>query len=147
MKLFIMVLALLSLLAVTALAGGEIPVKSSDDLLRHLQGNNFNIYLVHFYESASRDKGVQAGNEDIQRSLKNVLKANPEFFSAKVDLSNKELSRLGSVVGLNTTPAVLLIVHGKGVWLSGTNANLMIDRLRDFTPKFKQASAHHSNPY
>ena len=141
------VLLVLALLACSALAGGEIQVRKSEDLLRHLQGNNYNIYLVYFYESSNRDKTATAAGEDIQRSLKNVLKANPEFHYAKVDLSDRELSRLGNVVGLSSAPAVLMIVHGKGVWLSGTNANLMVDRLRDFMPKFKQASAHHSNPY
>ncbi len=144
MKLLLLVLGLL---AVTAMAGGEIKVNKADDLLRHLQGNNYNIYLVYFYETSKKDQASVQASQDIQNALKNVLASNPEFQYAKVDLSNPELAKLGGVVGLSSTPSVLLIVHGKGVWLSGTNANLMVERLRDFMPKFKQASAHHSNPY
>ena len=144
MKLALLVLALF---ICTALAGGELNVKSQEELLRHLQGNNYNIYLVYFYESANRDQTAISASQDIQNKLKNVLASNSEFHYAKVDLSDKELAPLGNVVGLTSTPAVLMIVHGKGVWLSGTNANLMMERLRDFMPKFKQAAAHHSNPY
>ena len=141
------VLLVLALIACTALAGGEFSPKTHDEILEHLQGNNYNVYLVYFYESSNRDSAADKAGQDIQNSLRNVLSSNPEFFYTKIDLSDREFSRLGSIVGLPSTPAVLMIVHGKGVWLSGTNANLLADRLRDFIPKFKQASAHHSNPY
>ena len=144
MKFLLLVLALI---ACTALAGGEFSPKTHDEILGHLQGNNYNVYLVYFYESANKDSATNQAGQDIQNSLRGVLGSNPEFFYTKIDLSDREFSRLGSVVGLPSTPAVLMIVHGKGVWLSGTNANLLADRLRDFIPKFKQASAHHSNPY
>ena len=144
MKLIILVLALL---ACTAMAGGNITPKTHDEILGHLQGNNYNIYLIYFYESKNNDKNTVAASEDIQKSLGNVVNANSEFFYAKIDLSDPEFSRLGSVVGLTSAPAVLMIVHGKGVWLSGTNASLLTDRLRDFIPAFKQAASHHSNPY
>ena len=144
MKLIILVLALL---ACTVLAGGNITPKTHEEILSHLQGNNYNIYLIYFYESTNKEKNALSSSEDIQRSLTSVFKSNPEFFYAKIDLSDREFSRLGGVVGLTSVPAVLMIVHGKGVWLSGTNASLLTERLREFIPSFKQASAHHSNPY
>lgn len=145
MKLVLLITLLFAIALVRA--GREIKPRTADDILQHLQGNNYNIYLIYFYESSNRDEKSVSGGQDIQKALSNVIDSNPELFSAKVDLSDREFSRLGSVVGLNLAPAVLMIVHGKGVWLSGTNANLMMDRLRDFMPAFKQASAHHSNPY
>ena len=145
MKLVLLITLLLAIALVRA--GREIKAKTADDILQHLQGNNYNIYLIYFYESTNRDEKSVSGGQDIQKALGNVVEANPELFSAKVDLSDREFSRLGSVVGLNAAPAVLMIVHGKGVWLSGTNSYLLSDRLKDFLPAFKQASAHHSNPY
>ena len=142
----VFILALL-LALVTVKATREITPKSADEVLHHLQGNNYNIYLLHFYESSNRDEKVSHANEDILNMLKKVVGDNPDFYYARIDLSDREFSKLGNVVGLTSAPAVLMIVHGKGVWLSGTNASLMADRLRDFLPAFKQASAHHTNPY
>ena len=145
MKFVLLIALLLAVVAVNA--GREVSPRTADDILQHLQGNNYNIYLIYFYESANRDQKAVSGGEDIQRALAKVTDANPELFYAKVDLSDREFARLGNVVGLSAAPAVLMIVHGKGVWLSGTNAGLMMERLRDFMPSFKQAAAHHSNPF
>ncbi|CAI2382463.1 unnamed protein product [Moneuplotes crassus] len=144
MKILLLVLGLLT---ITAFAAHEIQVNSADDILRHLQGNNYNIYLIHFFESAKNDQATVSTNKDLQTAMNKILSSNPDFFHATIDLSQHELTRLGSIIGLTSTPSILLIVHGKGVWVSGQSADLVTERLRDFLPKFVQASAHHSNPY
>ena len=119
----------------------------ANEVLNHLQGNNYNIYVLFFYDGKATDEASRNANQDIENRLSGVLSDNPEIFYSKIDNSNDNFRKLGSVVGITSTPAVLLIVHGKGVWLSGTNSYLLTDRLRDFLPAFKQSSAHHSNPY
>ena len=143
---FLLSVALLLALA-TVQAAHQVEHKSGDEILNHLQGNNFNIYVIFFYKSKATDDKTKSANEDIENRIGEVINDNPEIFYAKVDLSDPSYRKLGNVVGLKTTPAVLLIVHGKGVWMSGTNAYLTVDRLKDFLPAFKQASAHHTEPY
>lgn len=119
----------------------------ANEMLNHLQGNNYNIYILFFNDPNPADQATKDANEDIENRLSGVLSDNPEIFYAKIDNTNENFRKLATVVGVTSTPAVLMIVHGKGVWLSGTNSFLMTDRLRDFLPAFKQASAHHTNPY
>ena len=119
----------------------------ANEMLNHLQGNNYNIYILFFNDPNPADQATKDANEDIEHRLSGVLSDNPEIFYAKIDNTNENFRKLATVVGVTSTPAVLMIVHGKGVWLSGTNSFLMTDRLRDFLPAFKQASAHHTNPY
>ena len=143
---FVLLVALL-LAFITVQAAHNVEHKSADEIMSHLQGNNYNIYLIYFYESRATDEKTKNAMSDIENRIGDVISDNPELFYAKVDLSNPEYSRLGNVVGLTSAPAALLMVHGKGVWLSGTNGRLMLDRVKDFLPAFKQASAHHTNPY
>ena len=125
----------------------ELKPTSSEELLNHIQGNNYNIYVLSFWDSSEKDKETQNVYKDIKSRLQSVLGDNPEVFYAEVDHSNQEFRKLEQVVGVTSVPAVLVIVHGKGVWLSGTNSYLMVERLNDFIPAFKKSSAHHSNPY
>ena len=46
----------LVLLLSYALAANIIVPKDSDEALSHLQGNNFNTYIVYFYQSSTIDK-------------------------------------------------------------------------------------------
>ena len=141
--------ALISLLALffVAEAAHVLTPRNSDDALNHLQGNNYNIYLMFFYQPNPIDEVLRTTNNDIERLVQGVLEENPDIMYAKVDESNPEFGKLFNVVGITVTPAILLIVHGKGVWISGTNTRLMVERIRDFVPAFKQAAAHHTSPY
>ncbi len=121
--------------------------RNSDDMLNHLQGNNYNIYLLFFYQPNPIDEVLRTTNNDLERLVQGVLTENPDIMYAKIDESNAEFAKLFNVVGVTVTPAILLIVHGKGVWISGTNTRLMVERIRDFIPAFKQAAAHHTSPY
>ena len=138
---------LFALVMFSAYGAHELQPADANEMLNHLQGNNYNIYILFFHDSQTTDEATRNSNEDLERQVSSLLSDNPEFFYAKIDNSNEAFTKLGSVVGVTSTPAVLMIVHGKGVWLSGTNSRLMTDRLRDFLPAFKQSSAHHSNPY
>ena len=143
-----LILALVLLFAVCYTnAFHELTPQSSEEMLNHIQGNNYNIYVMYFWDSSRDDDASKDIFKDIQDRLGNVLNDNPEIFYAKVDHSNEAFRKLESVVGVNSAPAVLVMVHGKGVWLSGSNSYLMAERLQDFLPAFKQSSAHHSNPY
>ena len=143
----ITVLCAFAVLFACANAAHVLTPRNSDDMLNHLQGNNYNIYLLFFYQPNPIDEVLRTTNNDIERLMQGVLEENPDIMYAKVDESNSEMAKLFNVVGVTVTPAILLIVHGKGVWISGTNTRLMVERIRDFIPAFKQAAAHHTSPY
>ena len=140
-------IAVMFFLALTAQAAHVLTPRNSDDMLNHLQGNNYNIYLLFFYQPNPIDEVLRTTNNDLERLTQAVLTENPDIMYAKIDESNPEYAKLFNVVGVTVTPALLLIVHGKGVWISGTNTRLMVERIRDFIPAFKQAAAHHTSPY
>ena len=136
------------ILAVSSVTSTQVlKGKNSEEILNHLQSNNYNIYILFFVDPNAADSKTKDANQDIENKLGGVLSENQEIFYSKIDYTNENFNKLSSVVGVTETPAVLLIVHGKGVWLSGRNAELISERIRDFLPAFKQASAHHSNPY
>ena len=137
----------LALLFASTQAAHVLTPRNSDDMLNHLQGNSYNIYLLFFYQPNPIDEVLRTTNNDIERLVQSVLEENPDIMYAKIDESNQEFSKLFNVVGVTVTPAILLIVHGKGVWISGTNTRLMVERIRDFIPAFKQAASHHTSPY
>mmetsp|Transcript_1220 Transcript_1220/g.1348 ORF Transcript_1220/g.1348 Transcript_1220/m.1348 type:complete len:146 (-) Transcript_1220:64-501(-) len=120
---------------------------TSEEILNHIQGNNYNIYVLNFHDSSDSNKESQNTYKDIENRIGDVLGNNPEVFYAQIDHADSAFRKLEQVVGVTSVPAVLAIVHGKGVWLSGTNSYLMVERLNDFIPAFKKSSAHHSNPY
>jgi hypothetical protein len=128
-------------------ASHELNPKDSNEVLTHLQGNNYNIYILFFQDPHPSDDATKSANKDIEDRIDSVLGDNSEIFYSKIDSTDPEFAKLQSVVGVTSSPAVLMIVHGKGIWISGTNGPLVSERLRDFLPAFKQASAHHSNPY
>jgi hypothetical protein len=82
-----------------------------------------------FYQPNPIDEVLRTTNNDIERQVQGVLEENPDIMYAKVDESNPEFGKLFNVVGITVTPAILLIVHGKGVWISGTNTRLMVERI------------------
>ena len=120
---------------------------TSDEILNHIQGNNYNIYILNFYDSSQTDEASQNTFKDIEDRVQSILGENPEVFYSTIDHNDKAFRKLEKVVGVTSVPALLAIVHGKGVWLSGSNSYLMAERLNDFIPAFKKSSAHHSNPY
>ena len=125
----------------------ELAPENSEGMMNHLQGNNYNIYVLFFYDSSATDDKSRNVFKDIESRLGDILNKNPEIFYAKIDHNNQAFRKLESVLGVTSVPAVLVTVHGKGVWLSGDNSYLMTERLNDFLPAFKKSSAHHSNPY
>ena len=142
----VLAVALLCLLGFTS-AYHELTPSTSEDMLNHIQGNNYNIYVLNFWDSSKTDEATRNVYKDIESRLSDVLGDNPEVFYAKIDHADGTFAKLEQVVGVTSVPAVLIMVHGKGVWLSGTNSYLMTERLNDFIPAFKKSSAHHSNPY
>ena len=50
------------------------------------------------------------------------------MYLLKIDLSQeRKYAKLRQVIGVETTPSILLTVNGKGMWMSGTNVSLLID--------------------
>ena len=123
-----MLVALTMLVSMT-LGAHVLTPRNSDDALNQLWGNNYNIYLLFFYQPNPIDEVLRTTNNDIERQVQGVLEENPDIMYAKVDESNPEFGKLFNVVGITVTPAILLIVHGKGVWISGTNTRLMVERI------------------
>ena len=119
---------------------------TSEEILTLIQSNNYNLYTLFFYDSTTDNERKQQANKDIEQRIDDVLLDNEDVYFAKIDVSNPNFDKLKSVVGVTSTPSVLLMVHGKGTWISGTNSYLVVERLKDFLPNYKEASLHHANP-
>ena len=121
--------------------------KNSDDILDHLEGNNYNIYILFFAASSPYEEVAQRNNRDIESGLKTIVDDNPEIFFAKIDHSNPNFQKLLQVTGVNKAPSVFLMTHGKGVWIYEGSSALILERLRDFLPEFKEAAGHRKDPF
>eukprot|EP00345_Euplotes_harpa_P006123 CAMPEP_0168318106 /NCGR_PEP_ID=MMETSP0213-20121227/279_1 /TAXON_ID=151035 /ORGANISM="Euplotes harpa, Strain FSP1.4" /LENGTH=137 /DNA_ID=CAMNT_0008319105 /DNA_START=16 /DNA_END=425 /DNA_ORIENTATION=+ len=129
------------LIALITLASGSqvlIP-RDSEEILSHLTNNNFNVYLLLFVDQSARDSDIRDLNQDLEGKLGTIVTSNSDIFFSKIDVSNPRLMKVVNEIGVTTTPAVLLMVHGKGVWLKGKNTYLMSERIKDFLPVFKQS--------
>ena len=121
--------------------------KNSDDILDHLEGNNYNIYILFFAAASPAEELSRLTNAEIEKGINTLLTDNPELFYAKIDHTNPNFRKLVEVSGVRNAPSVFMMVHGQGVWVSEGTSALIIDRIRDFLPSFKQAASHHEKPY
>ena len=124
---------------------------SSQQALDQIQGNNFNVYVLFFYQSNSIDDDGLTTNNAINNQLSSLLQRAPyrdneTIIYMKIDASDKSFDELAQVVGITATPSVLLIVNGKGMWLSGANVPLLIERVEEFLPDYAQASQQKKVP-
>ena len=146
MKLLLLVL----LVSVAAVYAGDDQIlhpKNSDDILDHLEGNNNNIYLLFFAASSPYEEVAKRNNKDIESGLKSIVTDNPEIFFARIDHSNPNFQKLVQITGAHHAPSVFLMTHGKGVLIYEGSSELILERLRDFLPQFKEASSHQTPPY
>ena len=145
------ILALVLLLTLTYVYAGNDPQvltpHNSDDILDHLQGNNYNIYLLFFSASGPYEEIAIRNNKDVESGLNKILLDNPEIFYATIPHTNPNFNKLIQTTGIHAAPSVFLIVHGKGVWIYEGTSDLIVEKVRDFLPKFKEASAKHVDPY
>ena len=145
MKLLLLVL----LLSAFALAENDqiLHPKNSDDILDHLEGNNQNIYLLFFAASSPYEEVARRNNKDIEAGLQSIITDNPEIYFARIDHSNPNFQKLLHATGVHHAPSVFLMVHGQGVWIYEGTSQLIIERVKDFLPQFKEASSHQTAPY
>ena len=121
--------------------------QNSDDILDHLEGNNWNIYILFFAAASPCEEVATRNNNAVEAGLKTLLSDNPELFYAKIDHTNPNFQKLVARTGVHAAPSVYMMVHGKGVWIYEGTSKLILDRLDDFLPAFKEASASHKAPY
>ena len=146
MKILFLVLAI-CIASVFAESDQILHPKNSDDILDHLEGNNHNIYLLFFAGAGHYEEVAKRNNHDIEGGLKTILADNPEIFYARIDHTNPNFQKLIQVTGVHHAPSVFLMTHGQGVWIYEGSSELILERLRDFLPKFKEASSHQTSPY
>ena len=145
--------ALLLLLALASLseAARQVTPRNSDEALDQLEGNNFNVYLLYFYQTSSLDKAGTTINNSIKDELNQLLSQAPYsrneglVFMA-IDESQSKFDKLAHVVGITVTPSILMMVNGKGMWFSGANVPLLMERIREFLPDFLAAAAQRTVP-
>ena len=130
-----------------ACADQNINPQNGKDVLKHLQGNNYNIYAIFFAAPEPTPESAKVTNKDVADGLRSILADNPDIYYAKVDHADERFKELFDATGIFEAPAILLMVHGRGLWISGGTSNLIVQRLKEFLPDFKQASAHHKHPY
>ena len=63
--------ALILLIAILGLAQAAhvLTPRNSDDMLNHLQGNNYNIYCMFFYQPNPIDETLRTTNNDIEKLM------------------------------------------------------------------------------
>ena len=140
---------LVFLLIAVALAATDqfIQPHNSDEMLDHLEGNNWNIYILFFAAASPYEEVADRNNNAIESGLKTLIADNPELFYAKIDHANPNFQKLVERTGVHAAPSVYMMVHGKGVWIYEGTSDLILERLSDFLPEFKEASANHKAPY
>ena len=121
--------------------------KNSDDVLKHLEGNNWNVYVLFFAAASAREEIADRNNRAIEEGLSAILAENPSIYSAKIDHANPNFRGLVEKTGVHSAPSLYMMVHGQGVWIYEGTSTLILQRLRDFIPAFNQASANHEYPY
>ena len=145
-----MKLLLLILLALVTVYAGEDQVlhpQNSDDILDHLEGNNYNIYILFFPSIGPYAEVDKEENKAIEDGLKAMLNDNPELFFATIDHTDPNFQKLLQVTGVHAAPSIFMITHGKGVWIYEGQPSLILERTKDFLPDFKEASSHQESPY
>ncbi|CAI2382187.1 unnamed protein product [Moneuplotes crassus] len=146
MKLVFLVL-LVSASIVAAASDQILTPRNSDDILDHLEGNNQNIYLLFFAASSPYEEVAHRNNKEIEEGLKSIITDNPEIYYARIDHSNPNFQKLIQVTEVHHAPSVFLMVHGQGVWIYEGTSELILERLREFLPQFKEAASHKTAPY
>ena len=76
-----------------------------------------------------------------------LLRTYPQVYFTKLDISHKDFKKFSEKVEVGNAPAALLMVHGKGLWVTGTNHKLFSERLGEFIPIFLDAARTHTDPY
>mmetsp|Transcript_13758 Transcript_13758/g.15417 ORF Transcript_13758/g.15417 Transcript_13758/m.15417 type:complete len:147 (-) Transcript_13758:61-501(-) len=144
---FLLLVLLISISAVFAESDQILHPKNSDEILDHLEGNNYNIYILFFAETSPYKEVATRNNKEIEDGLKSILTDNPELFFATIDHTNPNFQKLLQVTGVYHAPSVFVMAHGEGVWIYEGSSELILERLRDFLPQFKEASSHQSTIY
>ena len=90
-------------------------------------------------------------NNAISSELAKLIKQKPyssddNLILLKCDLETGNYDQLVEVVGLEITPSILLMVNGKGMWISGANVPLLIERLKEFLPDYLSSSSNKAVP-
>ena len=144
LKTFLLVVAALLL---SVQGAKTLTPKSSEEVIDQLEGNNFNVYMIYFYQSSTTDKTSVTLKDELNKLLtQSPYDKSDNLVYMKVDESDKRFQRLGAIVGITVTPSVLVMVNGKGMWFSGANVPLLVERLREFLPDFLQASSQRTVP-
>ena len=144
---FLFLVLLISVGAVLADSDQILHPKNSDDILDHLEGNNHNIYLLFFKEVSPYAEVAKGNNKEFEDGLKTIISDNPEIFFAEIDHTNPNFQKLLQITGVHHAPSVFVMTHGEGVWIYEGSTELILERLRDFLPQFKEASSHQSSIY
>ena len=146
MKLLILVL-LMTMSVVLAETDQVLYPKNSDEILDHLEGNNYNIYILFFAAASPYEEVATRNNRDIAEGLQRIVTDNPEVIFATINHADPNFQKLLQVTGVNRAPSVFIMNHGNGVWIYEGTSSLILDRLSDFMPKFKEAASHQTSPF
>ena len=103
--------------------------------------------MLFFYESQATNNNINSYNlnNQINDMLESLLQSGPyamfnNVVYSRIDSSNPTWNVLTSAVGLVASPSVLLMVNGKGMWITGYNVGLLMERVEEFLPDYVQAS-------
>ena len=139
MRVVIMILMLLAL----SMGIEELEHSNGHDILRELEGNNNNVYIIFFYAAATDGSTLGNLNEDYEKALTSrVLDEYPEFYYAKVDANNKDYSEVVKQCGIDVdelqkSPSILIMENGNGAWIHGPQT---ISKIEEYAPAYSKRS-------
>ena len=137
-------------LLIAALIACSFAYKTMDhnnghEVLRELEADNHNVYVIMFYAGATEKSALANRNNDYEDALINrVLESFGDFTYTKVDARNRDYEELVNAVGINTSelqksPSVLIMENGNGAWIHGPET---ISKISEYAPAYARRSSN-----
>ena len=125
------------LLVAVAMAEG-MNHSNGRDILKELQGNNNDVYVILFH-AGEKDQAVKMKTEEYLQALQSVKNKYPDFTYTTIDASDKDYDDLIDAISLirselSESPSILIMHKGNGEWIHGPQT---ISKIMEFAPAYK----------
>ena len=125
-------------LLVALVMGEAMNHSNGRDILKELQGNNNEVYVILFH-AGEKDQAVKMKTEEYLQALQSVKNKYPDFTYTTIDASDKDYDDLIDAISLirselSESPSILIMHKGNGEWIHGPQT---ISKIMEFAPAYK----------
>ena len=125
-------------LMLALVAADSMDHSNGKDILKDLQGNNNEVYVILFH-GGEKDQAVKMKTEEYLQALQSVKNKYPEFTYTTVDATDKDYDDLIDAISLirselSESPSILIMHKGNGEWIHGPQT---ISKIMEFAPAYK----------